>query len=249
MSGKLRGTVQDIPIGEILPAPWNPNQMDEEEFNILAEKLDEIGMIDPIQVLPKEGLEEPAKYQIVGGEHRWKAARALGWETLPCVVLDPKEFDEDRQKFVNMQLNIVKGRLNKTKFMALYKEMAQKYSDEALKGLMGFSKMEALQSLVGKIQRGLPGETGKRFGEAAQGVESVKDLGRVIQQTLTKHGSDLQHSFIVLTLNGRPHYWVQMSSSFKDVMDDLADYCRDNNKQMHELLEPAAREWLATLDK
>jgi ParB family chromosome partitioning protein len=87
---KKKLEVVEIPIDKIVPNTWNPNVMDDETFNRLAEEIQDVGMIDPIQVVPIEGEEE--KYMILGGEHRWRVMKVLGYETIPCIVLTDEKF-------------------------------------------------------------------------------------------------------------------------------------------------------------
>src|SRR3972149_8307446 len=60
------------------PSDWNPNVEDLATFNELVENIRQVGMVDPIQVVSLGD----DKYRIVGGEHRWKAARLAGLEVL-----------------------------------------------------------------------------------------------------------------------------------------------------------------------
>jgi uncharacterized ParB-like nuclease family protein len=109
--------VGQIPLEQLRPNPWNPNEMDDAAFNRLAEELQDVGMIDPIQVVPMEdGL-----YRIIGGEHRYQVARTLGWKTLPCVVLSEARWkDEDLQKLVTVRLNVLRGKINPERMVSPY---------------------------------------------------------------------------------------------------------------------------------
>ena len=63
--------------------PWNPNRMTPEIRRKLRRNLKRDGFVAPILVR-KLG----DRFQIINGEHRWKIAKELKYQTIPCVVLD-----------------------------------------------------------------------------------------------------------------------------------------------------------------
>src|SRR3972149_2330349 len=108
------------------PSDWNPNVEDLATFNELVENIRQVGMVDPIQVVPLGD----DKYRIVGGEHRWKASRLAGLERIPAVVLP--DWDEDVQKVQTVKLNVIRGRFDPKRFAALWNELEAKYGRPAL---------------------------------------------------------------------------------------------------------------------
>jgi ParB-like chromosome segregation protein Spo0J len=100
-----------IPHGMISPNQYNPNRQSEFEFELLLKSMSEDGFTQPIVTRPlftdvqaREALGLPADashkdidwlaaayklksgFMVVDGEHRWKAARELGYADVPCVV-------------------------------------------------------------------------------------------------------------------------------------------------------------------
>jgi len=66
--------------------------MSADAFNRLVDEISEVGFIAPIQVVPLDS----GRYRIIGGEHRWKAAKVVGLSEIPCMVLsDSRWADED----------------------------------------------------------------------------------------------------------------------------------------------------------
>lgn len=78
--------VELLPIGEVEPNAWNPNQMSDRTFQAAQESLLAYGFVTPIVVRPHP--EDPARFEIIDGEHRWRAMRAFGDEGLPPGVSD-----------------------------------------------------------------------------------------------------------------------------------------------------------------
>lgn len=66
----------------LAPNPWNTNIVSSENQQKLEASVKRFGMFKPIVVREVDG-----KLQIIGGEHRWDAARALGHAEVPVVNL------------------------------------------------------------------------------------------------------------------------------------------------------------------
>lgn len=77
---------KEIPIQDILPNPEQPRVFGKEEVGDLTESMRRLGMIEPI-VVRKIG----KKFQIVAGERRYQAAKALGWKSMAAVETDASE--------------------------------------------------------------------------------------------------------------------------------------------------------------
>lgn len=81
-----------IPVDSIEPNPFQPRQeMDPVELAQLAESLTTHGLLQPI-VVRRRG----ARYQLVAGERRLRAARMAGWQDVPARVVqaDDRELAE-----------------------------------------------------------------------------------------------------------------------------------------------------------
>ena len=100
------GAGQEIAIGDIDPNPDQPRHtFSEESIAQLAESIRDQGVLQPILVVPMRG----GRYRIVAGERRWRAARAAGLETVPCVV---REMDVKQQMEIALIENIQREDLN-----------------------------------------------------------------------------------------------------------------------------------------
>lgn len=82
-SGRPAPIGQMIDIGRIVPNPTQPrrNLVDIEE---LAESVREKGILEPILVRPRED----GGFQIIAGERRFQAAKAIGLTRVPCIEVD-----------------------------------------------------------------------------------------------------------------------------------------------------------------
>jgi len=82
------GEIQDVPVGRIVPNPFQPRrEFSEEELEELAGSIRENGLLQPL-VVRIAADENGSRFQLVVGERRLRAVRRLGWERVPAVVRD-----------------------------------------------------------------------------------------------------------------------------------------------------------------
>jgi ParB family chromosome partitioning protein len=75
-----------IPIDRLTPDPDQPRKtFSDEEIDRLADSLRSRGMLQPIRARWDADL---ARWVIVAGERRFRAARRAGWAEVPCVTVD-----------------------------------------------------------------------------------------------------------------------------------------------------------------
>ncbi|MFO7254089.1 MULTISPECIES: ParB/RepB/Spo0J family partition protein [Limnochorda] len=76
--------VQQLPIARIDRNPYQPREVfDDEALAALRASIEVHGILQPIVVRPAE---EEGRYQLVAGERRLQAAKALGWEHVPAII-------------------------------------------------------------------------------------------------------------------------------------------------------------------
>jgi ParB/RepB/Spo0J family partition protein len=217
MSDKNTKTeVVELPIESIEPNPWNPNTMSVDVFNALVENIKEIGMVEPIMVVPKEG--EQNKYVVISGEHRWEACKVLDYKTVPSIIRD--KFDEDMQKFQTVRMNVLKGKMDPIKFTQLFDDMAEKYGEEMTKEMMKFVDDKAFKEVYMEVRRELPKDMQDKLDSSRKEIKTVDDLSRILNELFSKYGNTLDQNFMIFTYGGKVHLWVLMTQEFKDVLVD-----------------------------
>lgn len=81
---------EDLPITHIFVRD-DARKIDETAVRGLVESIREVGIINPLRVRPArkhvEGVEADA-YEVTAGAHRLRAARKLGLDAVPCIVVD-----------------------------------------------------------------------------------------------------------------------------------------------------------------
>ena len=77
--------VRELPIDLVSPNPAQPRRrFDETELDELAASIREHGVLQPVILRPDPS--DPARYQIVAGERRWRAAGRAGLHEIPAIV-------------------------------------------------------------------------------------------------------------------------------------------------------------------
>jgi ParB family chromosome partitioning protein len=119
-AGPQRG-ILDIKIAEIDPNPLQPRTVFQpERLNELAQSIRENGIIQPL-VLRRAG----ARYQLVAGERRWRAAKLAQLESVPAVVQD---FTDDRLLEVALIENIQREDLNPIEVAQAFERLVREHA-------------------------------------------------------------------------------------------------------------------------
>ncbi len=99
-------SILEISVGELDPNPDQPRRtFNEESIAQLADSIREQGILQPLLVVVTGG----GRYRIIAGERRYRAARAAGLETVPCIV---KDIDVIHQMEVALIENLQREDLN-----------------------------------------------------------------------------------------------------------------------------------------
>ncbi len=99
---EIKGQTLTLPIESIKPNPWNPNQQTDFMFEHQKHSMEKWG-----QILPVVCREKGKFYEIIDGEHRWKAAKEKGATELEIKNLG-KVSDADAMQLTEI-LNQLKG--------------------------------------------------------------------------------------------------------------------------------------------
>jgi len=131
-----------VSVDKIEPNEWNPNVMGEVEYAALKQDMHVHGVngVDAILVSPKgKFLDAPHEelegfYVIVDGEHRWRAAKELGWKEVLCEV---REISEDDAKALCYRRNRERGNIDPFKEALLFKTELPKLNQAKIAGKYG----------------------------------------------------------------------------------------------------------------
>jgi ParB/RepB/Spo0J family partition protein len=144
--GKVAGLdMIEVEVARAVRNPWNPNKMSTEMFEREKRSIQEHGFIDPITVRQMPD----GTYQIIDGEHRWRAAQALGIKHVPAsnlgVVPDAKA------KKLTIIYNELRGAPDPDLLASLLADLSKETTIEQLAAELPFSQVE-IETLVGAVE-------------------------------------------------------------------------------------------------
>jgi len=211
-----------LPVMDMEPNAWNPNVEKPEKFNLLAKSIEDIGFAENVQVVRHP--ERPGKWLIVGGEHRWRAARLLGMEEVPAVILE--DVDLDKAKALTVRMNILRGEIDPVKFTRRWDEVASKgYGDAILREMFGIASDKEFESLYRAVKESLPPELAAKLEEVKEEIKTVDDLASILNRLFSEYGSTLPSNFMVFVFGGQEHLFVKAAKDVYWVMRRLLERC------------------------
>lgn len=130
--------VMKLDIHKIKPNNYNPNSMDDFEYQTLVRHIREYGMLQPILVR-RDG----EKLVIVDGFHRWKASKEAGLTDIWGVVV---ESSEELAKVRTISFNTIRGSNDRELLGSLFDELSNYFSVDELSMETGF-RFEELKEI------------------------------------------------------------------------------------------------------
>lgn len=217
--------IVEILIEKLIPNPWNPNTQSNDVFNALVENIKEIGMVEPILVVPHE--EKEGFYTIISGEHRYNACKVLNYIKVPAIIKE--DFNIDLQKFQTVRMNVLKGKFDPVKFTQLFDEMAEKYGEDMTKEMMKFVDERAFKDVYMAIKRELPKDMQDKLESSRKEIKTVDDLSRILNELFSKYGNTLDNNFMLFTYGGKVHLWVLLDKDLKELLvDNIIEQFKDH---------------------
>src|SRR3989344_177076 len=151
-------SVQHIPLGDISINPLQPRRsFDPRELEDLQESIAQNGILQPLVVARLEN----GTYELIAGERRLRAARALKWDKVPCVVRRDVKSDQSRLVYALIE-NIQRENLNPIEEALAYNQLNKDFglTHEEIGARMGKSRVGVTNivrvlQLPAEIQRGL----------------------------------------------------------------------------------------------
>lgn len=112
---------REISVQDVTPNPRQPRQVFEETaLDELKASIEQVGLLQPIVV--REVSRD--RYELVMGERRWRAAMALGTETIPAIIRDTRDNEMLRDALLE---NIHRAQLNPLEEAAAYQQLLEEF--------------------------------------------------------------------------------------------------------------------------
>jgi ParB family chromosome partitioning protein len=163
----LRGA-KLIDIQRIKPDPNQPRKVfAKEKLEPLAESIRELGeIIDPLTV---EYVEKEDFFRIISGERRYRAAKTVGLERLPCII---KKVDEKRRLLLQLIANLQREDISPLEESAGIKNLMERFSYSQIKIAKLLNKSKSYISQIMGLER---------LGETAREIIQTSEVSKEVQ--------------------------------------------------------------------
>ncbi len=150
--------IAHIIIGDITINPLQPRRtFGSNELVDLQESIARNGILQPLVVRRLN----TGKFELIAGERRLRAAKALKWDKVPCVVRKDVKSDQSRLVFALVE-NIQRENLNPIEEALAYKQLNEDYGltheeigQKVGKSRVGVTNIVRVLQLPAEIQRGM----------------------------------------------------------------------------------------------
>lgn len=142
---EIKGQHRVVKMGELRPNTWNYNTQSETVFNKLVTSMRRHGFTKPIIGRTVPGV---TGWEIIDGEHRWRAGQILGLTEVP--LIDLGEMADSAAKELTIILNELGGKPDDVRLGDLLRDINQLVPLEEIVQVMPFAESE-LDTLMGAM--------------------------------------------------------------------------------------------------
>jgi ParB family transcriptional regulator, chromosome partitioning protein len=134
--------LRELPVADIRPNPFQPRtEFRSEEIEELKDSLAQNGLLQPITVRPAG-----SGWELIAGERRLRAASALGWTQITCIV---RAMDDQSALTLALVENLQRSDLNPIEEAEGYQRLATEFqlSHEEIARIVGKNRTTVVNSL------------------------------------------------------------------------------------------------------
>lgn len=121
-----------LPPDKLRPNSYNPNRQDPKDFALLLRSMQEDGFTQPV-------VAQRDTYEIVDGEHRWRAARELGLPEIPVVLVD---MEEAQMRLSTLRHNRARGSEDLDLSAAVFRDLRELGALDAAQNALNLDQKE-----------------------------------------------------------------------------------------------------------
>ncbi len=152
LDAQLNGAPQILPLSQIRANPEQPRvQFDEGALRELQNSLERDGQLQPIVVRPLADSSGKARYQIIMGERRFRAAQAANWTHLRAMVREADDADTLRLALIENIQRVDLNAVDKGAALKRLKTLNPGLAWRALGELLGLSE-QSVHNMVALLK-------------------------------------------------------------------------------------------------
>lgn len=227
----------DVPLSDIRPNNHNPNLMTDAEFAGLCENIKNFGFRDPILVRPDAT--KQAKYEIVDGEHRWRACQENKLSSIPCYL---QPLADAAAKLSTLSQNLIHGTHDPIQQANLIVDIQRDIAPSEIMANIGVRPVEYVDMLgvldaPGAAPVVADGEdeppvnitltllasdhlTYEQALERAYGAAPDENTVILVGENVATYDAAMQRSLKLLRINKRGEAFARICQAFMTVTDD-----------------------------
>ncbi|WP_251546088.1 nucleoid occlusion protein [Limosilactobacillus caecicola] len=202
---EAKNQVVEIPLDQIEPNRYQPRQVfDKEGIQELAETIQAHGLLQPIILREYE----PAKYEIIAGERRYRAMKLLDWAKAPAIV---EKMNDHETASLALIENLQRSELSSVEEAQAYQKLMELNNLTQAKLAKGMGKSQSavanklrLLKLIVPVQNAiLDGLITERHGRALLSLNDDQQrnmLMRIVNEKLNVRQTEDE----VARLQGKP---------------------------------------------
>ncbi len=216
--------IQHLNPDNIKTNPWQPrNNFDQEKLEELTESIKQHGIIQPLVVT-----KEYDGYQLIAGERRLRAAKILGFSTVPVIIRDANDKDKLELSIIE---NVQRHNLNPLEEAESYQRLLEEF---------GLTREEISK------------QVGKSVSVVSNYLRLLK-LPIVIKEALLENKISFSHAKVILGYNDK----LEQIKVFKKILkndlsvrevEDLSKKSAELTKE-REVKDPIITSWEDRLSK
>lgn len=218
--------------------PRNSQRQSRHVFEELKQSIEENGFDESLLVVPRK--DSPGRYYVVSGNHRLKAAKAVGYTEVPAVIRE--DWDDVEAQVQLVRRNYVRGSIDKAAFTVAVNALMDDAAIElnAVMDHFGFEDENEFAKLYQQEQVREQKIVEEARREATANMSMIEDLGSVISEIIGQYGHTIPSGFIAFPFGGKNHLLIHTTASLKSVMERCMRHSADTGIPLHVVLAGVA---------
>jgi hypothetical protein len=140
----FKKAVKRVPIAKVRPNPWNPRKQNEAALVKKAvQSIEDIGFCGAVIVRSIE--DGDYRYEIIDGEHRYKALLKMGEEM--CSIIDLGHVPNADAQLLTLNLNLIQGEMLVVDVASVITDLSERLGPDTLQEKLVLNEQELTELL------------------------------------------------------------------------------------------------------